>query len=426
MRVVVVAEYYPRAADPVLGVWAHRQALAARDAGADVRVLVLHRPVPSRAALRSGDPRAPRRAAAPAAAHRARRAAGRLRAVRGPAAAAQLRIVGGVGRALARASRCGGCGGASPTTSCTRTTPRRPGDAVRRARPGAPLVISVHGGDVLSVARRSPAGARAVRGALGGARLVLANSGAIGDLVRRLGGRRVRVVHLGTDLPPPAPPDAGEPTARHGRPPGRAQAPRRRAARAVAAARVASAADVDRRRRRARAPAAGAPRRRARARPPRRASRGRWRTPMRSRPPGKAASSSCPASTRRSASPTSRRWRAGCRRSAAAASPGRRRSPRRAAGSASSPPGDPEALAAELRGLLDEPAWRRELGDAARATVEARVHLGGAAGGRRSPPTRRRVRDRRPPGPVRHQPRAAVPRRRVRGAARARATWSSR
>ena len=52
MRVAVVAEYYPRAADPVLGVWAHRQALAARDAGADVRVFVLHRPVPSRAALR--------------------------------------------------------------------------------------------------------------------------------------------------------------------------------------------------------------------------------------------------------------------------------------------------------------------------------------------------------------------------------------
>jgi glycosyltransferase involved in cell wall biosynthesis len=35
------------------------------------------------------------------------------------------------------------------------------------------------------------------------------------------------------------------------------------------------------------------------------------------------------------------------------------------------PPGDPEALAAELRLILDEPAWRRELGDAARATVEA-------------------------------------------------------
>ena len=57
VRVAVVAEYYPRASNPVLGVWAHRQALAARDAGADVRVLVLHRPVPSRADLASRDPR---------------------------------------------------------------------------------------------------------------------------------------------------------------------------------------------------------------------------------------------------------------------------------------------------------------------------------------------------------------------------------
>ncbi|MBA2349563.1 MAG: hypothetical protein H0V81_14850, partial [Solirubrobacterales bacterium] len=46
MRVCVVAEFYPRAHDPVLGIWAHRQALAARDAGADVRVVVLHRPIP--------------------------------------------------------------------------------------------------------------------------------------------------------------------------------------------------------------------------------------------------------------------------------------------------------------------------------------------------------------------------------------------
>jgi glycosyltransferase involved in cell wall biosynthesis len=34
------------------------------------------------------------------------------------------------------------------------------------------------------------------------------------------------------------------------------------------------------------------------------------------------------------------------------------------------PPGDPEALAAELRSLLEDPAARRELGAAARATVE--------------------------------------------------------
>jgi glycosyltransferase involved in cell wall biosynthesis len=42
----VVAEFYPRAHDPVLGIWAHRQAMAARDAGAEVRVVVLHRPIP--------------------------------------------------------------------------------------------------------------------------------------------------------------------------------------------------------------------------------------------------------------------------------------------------------------------------------------------------------------------------------------------
>jgi glycosyltransferase involved in cell wall biosynthesis len=35
------------------------------------------------------------------------------------------------------------------------------------------------------------------------------------------------------------------------------------------------------------------------------------------------------------------------------------------------PPGDPEALAREIAALLDEPAWRRELGAAARANVEA-------------------------------------------------------
>src|SRR5215212_5752524 len=52
MRVAIVAEYYPRAHDPVLGVWAHRQALAARDAGAEVRVLVLERPLPPASALR--------------------------------------------------------------------------------------------------------------------------------------------------------------------------------------------------------------------------------------------------------------------------------------------------------------------------------------------------------------------------------------
>ena len=53
-KVAVVAEFYPSRRDPVLGIWAHRQALAARDAGAEVRVLVLHRLVPPRASLAAG------------------------------------------------------------------------------------------------------------------------------------------------------------------------------------------------------------------------------------------------------------------------------------------------------------------------------------------------------------------------------------
>ena len=53
MKVLVVSEYYPRAEDPVLGIWAHRQAVAARDAGAEVEVAVLHRPVPPMAQIRS-------------------------------------------------------------------------------------------------------------------------------------------------------------------------------------------------------------------------------------------------------------------------------------------------------------------------------------------------------------------------------------
>ena len=46
-----MAEFYPRAYDPVLGVWAHRQALAAAQAGAEVTVFVLHRVVPPAAAF---------------------------------------------------------------------------------------------------------------------------------------------------------------------------------------------------------------------------------------------------------------------------------------------------------------------------------------------------------------------------------------
>jgi glycosyltransferase involved in cell wall biosynthesis len=76
------------------------------------------------------------------------------------------------------------------------------GEAVRRARIGAPLVVSVHGGDVFFTAPRFPAGDAAVRATFGAARLVLANSAGIERAAREHGARETRVVRLGTDLPP--------------------------------------------------------------------------------------------------------------------------------------------------------------------------------------------------------------------------------
>jgi teichuronic acid biosynthesis glycosyltransferase TuaC len=77
------------------------------------------------------------------------------------------------------------------------------GDAVRRARLDVPLVVSVHGGDVLYTAPRSEAGREAVARGLGAARLVLANSRGIAELAERYGAGDTRVVHLGTELPRP-------------------------------------------------------------------------------------------------------------------------------------------------------------------------------------------------------------------------------
>jgi teichuronic acid biosynthesis glycosyltransferase TuaC len=71
------------------------------------------------------------------------------------------------------------------------------GDATRRAAPRAPLVVSVHGGDVLG----AHAGAGTVRSTFEHARLVLANSAGTAARSRALGARRTQVVHLGTELP---------------------------------------------------------------------------------------------------------------------------------------------------------------------------------------------------------------------------------
>lgn len=202
-RVVVVAEFYPSERDPVLGIWAHRQALAAREAGAEVRVLVLHRLVPPRASLRSGPAQAvhelgsrlrePRRQLRDGievsylsyASPPRRRSYARWGAWAAPALALAL-------RRLARSS---------PIDLVHAHNAVPAADAVRRARARVPIVVSVHGGDVLYTAHRVPGGARAVHDGLAAARLVLANSGGVAELAREHGARETRVVHLGADLP---------------------------------------------------------------------------------------------------------------------------------------------------------------------------------------------------------------------------------
>src|SRR5262249_61203212 len=154
VRVAVVAEYYPRRADPTLGIWAHRQALATRDAGAEVEIFVLHRPR-SLALLRQ--PLVARLDGirvnyVPFIAPPRPRSYARWGAWAAPTLAAALRARGRFDLVHAHYAVPGG-------------------DAARRVR--APLVISVHGGDVLGVAERFPGGREAVAKAFGAARIVL-------------------------------------------------------------------------------------------------------------------------------------------------------------------------------------------------------------------------------------------------------------
>ena len=214
MRVAVVSEFYPRRRDPVLGVWAHRQALAAQAAGAEIHVVVLHRIVPPAASVRAG----PRTAIAAAAA-----------LVRQPWHDAidgvRVSYVPYLSPARSRGYPSWGAW-AAPSLAVALRALRRDfafdlihahnavpaGDAVRRARLGVPLVVSVHGGDVLYTVRMSGAGEAAVRRGLGAARLVLANSQGIAELAARHGAAQTRVVHLGTDVPERTAARTGTPT----------------------------------------------------------------------------------------------------------------------------------------------------------------------------------------------------------------------
>src|SRR4051812_7952114 len=168
VKVAVVAEFYPSDRDPVLGVWAHRQALAARDAGADVEVLVLHRLVPPQASLRGGawrtelakrlrEPRRQQRDGltvtyVPYVSPPRGRGYARWGAWAAPSLAIALHRLGRVDLVHAH--------NAVPAA-----------DAVRRARVRTPLVASLHGGDVLFTPHRAPGGDPARRAGPRGARV---------------------------------------------------------------------------------------------------------------------------------------------------------------------------------------------------------------------------------------------------------------
>jgi teichuronic acid biosynthesis glycosyltransferase TuaC len=210
VKVAVVAEFYPRRGDPVLGVWAHRQALAAHAAGAEVHVLVLHRLVPPRASLQAG-------VGGPG---KGMRALGSLLNDWGGGVLDRGRdglpvtyvpyvspprwrsypswgawAAPALGVALRRLSRRGDL----EVIHAHNAVPA--GEAVSRVGLDVPLVVSVHGGDVLYTAPRSPAGREAVARGLSAARLVLANSRGIAELAGAVGARELRVVHLGADPP---------------------------------------------------------------------------------------------------------------------------------------------------------------------------------------------------------------------------------
>jgi glycosyltransferase involved in cell wall biosynthesis len=376
VKVAVVAEYYPRAADPVLGVWAHRQALAARDAGAEVRVLVLHRPVPSRAALAS------------------RRAAALLAPLRQPLRTELdgMRVTYVPFLAPPRPRSYASWGAwAAPSLAAALRALRRSfpfdlvhahyaspaGEAVRRARPGVPTVVSAHGGDVLATAEDSAAGRAAVRRAFRAAALVLANSRIIEARCAALGAAHTRVVHLGTDLPASSTP-AARAQRRAGEPPalvtvGHLVARKRHGdvLRAMWLLRdshpdlrwVVVGDGPERGRLERQAAELGLD-----GRVEFRGALGHDEAMATAR----AGSAFVLPSVDEAFGVAYIEAMAGCVPAIGCRGEG---GPEEIAslggGLLLVPPGDPEALATELRGLLDEPRWLRDLGDAARATVAA-------------------------------------------------------
>lgn len=214
MKVAVVAEFYPRAHDPVLGVWAHRQAMAARDAGAEVEVLVLHRLVPPSRTLKAG----------------ARAALTELRTLvqhprRSELDGIPVTYVPFVSPDRASTYGTWGTWAAPPLRVALGRLRKRfdydlihahnavpPAEAVRRTGPSVPVITSVHGGDVFHTAQLRTDWAKIVSRALDASALVLANSSGIATACRTLTSAPVDVLLLGADVPEREPRPPKEPT----------------------------------------------------------------------------------------------------------------------------------------------------------------------------------------------------------------------
>jgi teichuronic acid biosynthesis glycosyltransferase TuaC len=215
--VCVVAEYYPRRRDPVLGVWAHRQALAARDAGADVRVLALERPVPPASAL--GSARRLTRALAGAVTQPRRDTLDGLdveyvRFVSPPREHSYTTwdrwARGPLGKALAKLH----ADWPLDVVHAHYALPAAGAALSFTESEQLPLAVSIHGGDVLGPLVSTPQARACIGGVLRRASVVLCNSKDTLIRCSALTGSAARmcVVHLGAEAPASSPPKRDEPT----------------------------------------------------------------------------------------------------------------------------------------------------------------------------------------------------------------------
>jgi glycosyltransferase involved in cell wall biosynthesis len=219
MRVAVVAEYYPRPSHPGLGVWAHRQALAVREEGVEVRSFALERPLPPLSVVRKLAPGGVGPTLAPLRewASSVWNAPDELVLDGIP-----VRYVRFVSPPRPMSYGSWGWWAAHPLARALDALERSwpldlvhahyavpAGDAVlrwmRKTKRRIPLVVSVHGGDLTYAAPRSAKGWRAVTQTLAAADAVIVNSSLTGRKVEELIGEhpRVEVVHAGSDLHEP-------------------------------------------------------------------------------------------------------------------------------------------------------------------------------------------------------------------------------